>query len=320
MSRSEDQFGQSWQNETRPKPRTRNIRSVENPSNPNPSDDQALAGWCVVSFEARMNSETRRLFERHSATVLSAPALQEVPLNDQKSALQLGEHLMRGDVDMLVLLTGVGTRILIEVLCLRWEKPEVLAALAKTQLVCRGPKPVAALKAFGLRPSVVVPEPNTWRDIVSTFEREALGRGRRIWVQEYGRPNLELVQALSVQAASVGTVTVYGWSLPDDLEPLKAAVAAMIAGTARLACFTTGVQVDHLFEVANRLTLDKALHQAMLERIVIASIGPLTTERLSKCGIEVDIEPEHPKLGHLIQAIARQARDAWLNKRGTALF
>ncbi len=262
-----------------------------------------------------MGEEMRRLFEKRGATVLSAPALQEVPLVDQQSAIEFGEYLLRGDVDLLVLLTGVGTRILIDVLGTRWQRSLVLSALDRIKTICRGPKPVAALKGFGIKPSLVVPEPNTWRDVVATFEREHLGRDQRIWVQEYGRSNPDLLRALATGARDVRTVTVYGWSLPDDLEPLKAAIAAMVAGTVRLACFTTGVQVDHLFAVATRLSLDNALRRVLRERVVVASIGPLTTERLASYEVGVDIEPIHPKLGQLIQEVARQAREGSLTKR-----
>jgi uroporphyrinogen-III synthase len=293
---------------------------VENESDAVQANQQSLAGWCVVTFEARMGNESRRLFERQGATVISAPAIQEVPLADQSSALQFGEQLINKQVEVLVLLTGVGTRLLIDVLCTRWEKSEVLAALKDVQLVCRGPKPVAALKEYGLKPDVVVAEPNTWRDVVTAFDDQDLGRNKRIWVQEYGRPNAELVEALSSRAKTVETVALYGWTMPDDLSPLKSAIAAMIAGTAKIACFTTGVQADHLLELAHRLSLDKALRQALIERIVIASIGPLTTERLAFHGFAADIEPEHPKLGHLVLAVAARARDAMAQKnqpRGT---
>jgi uroporphyrinogen-III synthase len=262
-----------------------------------------------------MGEEARRLFEKHGATVLGAPALQEVPLEDQRSAIEFGTCLFRDEVDVLVLLTGVGTRLLIEVLERHWEPAAVISALGRIKTLCRGPKPVAALKGFGLRPSIVVPEPNTWRDVVATFERERPQLGQRIWVQEYGRSNPDVIQALSAAATNLRTVAVYGWSLPDDLEPLKAAIAAMIAGTVRLACFTTGVQIDHLFAVAKRLSLDGALQRALRERVVIASIGPLTTERLASYGLGADIEPDHPKLGHLVRSIAARAGQGSLHKR-----
>jgi uroporphyrinogen-III synthase len=262
-----------------------------------------------------MSNESRRLFERHGANVLSAPALEEVPLANQQPTFEFGEFLMRDEVDVLVLLTGVGTRMLVDVLASRWERSLVLSKLERLQLVCRGPKPVGALKLMGLKPSFVVAEPNTWRDIVSAFDEHGFGQDKRVWVQEYGRPNPELVQALAGRAGSVQTVALYGWKLPDDCEPLKVALAAMVAGTVRIAAFTAGIQVDHLFEVAARLSLDRALLQVLKERIVIASVGPMTSERLNAHGIAVDIEPEHPKLGHLVQAVAANAKEVLIQKR-----
>ncbi len=284
-----------------------------------PEDASSLSGVCVVSFESRMSLEACRLFERRSATVLSAPSLQEVPLEDQKAAFEFGEFLLKGEVDVLVLTTGVGVRMLVDALSSRWNREQIIAALAKAQLVCRGPKPVGALKAMGLKPSFVVPEPNTWRDIVTAFDEQQLGKDKRVWVQEYGRANQELATALAQRSSFLGQVALYAWRLPDDLEPLKAAVAAMVAGTVAVATFTAGVQVDHLFEVAERLSLGQALLQALRERIVVASIGPMTSERLTAHGVSADIEPQHPKLGHLVQAVAARAHDALRQKRRQAL-
>jgi uroporphyrinogen-III synthase len=215
---------------------------------------------------------------------------------------------MQGRVDVLILLTGVGTRLLIDVLCAQHPRERVLETLQQCTLVCRGPKPSAALKAYGLKPHVVVPEPNTWRDVVATLEQARIGIGKRVYVQEYGRSNQELLSALGCFASAVSAVTLYAWSLPDDTGPLESAIEAIIAGSADVICFTAGVQVDHLFEVAARMGKSEALHRAMTDRVAIASIGPMTTERLTQHELTVHIEPVHPKLGHLVNAIAERAQ------------
>ena len=288
---------------------------MEQPAKPQTEDDLSLAGMCIACFESRMTNEVRRLFERRGATVLSAPALQEIPLDDQHSAFEFGDRLAKGEVDVLLLLTGVGTKMLVDALSSRWEREWVISQIGRLQLLCRGPKPVGALKALGLTPSFVVPEPNTWRDIVSAFDAQEFGKNRRVWIQEYGRPNPELVAALAARSEFVGTVALYGWKLPDDLEPVKAALGAMVAGTVNVAAFTAGVQIDHLFEIADRLSLRPALLQTLNERTVIASIGPMTTERLVAHGLSVDIEPQHPKLGHMVRSVAERARDVFRQKR-----
>jgi uroporphyrinogen-III synthase len=254
-----------------------------------------------------MSEENRRLFERQGATVLVAPALKEVALADQTPAVRFGVELLQGGVDVLVLLTGVGARLLIDVLCSHHERSEVLAAIQRCTLVCRGPKPVAALKGYGLKAHVVVPEPNTWRDVVTTMQQSGVGLGKRIYLQEYGRSNEQLLSALGCFASAVSAVTLYAWSLPDDTAPIEAAIETIVAGNADVVCFTAGVQVDHLFEVATRIGRVDSLRHALGERTVIASIGPMTTERLKQHGLSVDIEPVHPKLGHLVLAIAERA-------------
>jgi uroporphyrinogen-III synthase len=266
-----------------------------------------------------MNAEGRRLFERRGATVIAAPALKEVALADQAPAFEFGVQLMAGQVDVLVLLTGVGTRLLIDVLCTRYDRSKLLETIQQCTLVCRGPKPGAALKGYGLKPDVVVPEPNTWRDIVATFEERKLALGKRVFVQEYGRSNEQLLSALEGLASTVSAVTLYGWALPDDTRPIETAIAAMTSGNADVACFTAGVQLEHLFAVAERLQQVEALRKALSERMAVASIGPMTTERLQDYGLHADIEPVHPKLGHLVQAIAEQARQVLAIKSQRAL-
>ncbi len=46
------------------------------------------------------------------------------------------------------------------------------------------------------------------------------------------------------------------------------------------------------------------LRTALGSCTVVGSIGPTTSETLRAHGLPVDIEPEYPKLGHLIAAVA----------------
>ena len=53
----------------------------------------------------------------------------------------------------------------------------------------------------------------------------------------------------------------------------------------------------------------------VLRRMVIASIGPTTTQELRQLGIEVDLEPSHPKMGFLVREAAEQATELLRRKR-----
>jgi len=45
---------------------------------------------------------------------------------------------------------------------------------------------------------------------------------------------------------------------------------------------------------------------ALREHVLVASIGPVTTEALGVYGVVADIEPVHPKMGHLAKALAER--------------
>ena len=276
---------------------------------------ESLSGLTVVSFESRRSAEMAQLIRNYGGEPIQAPSLREVPLSDQHEALAFGETLVAGGCDVLLLLTGVGARLLIEALATRWPRERVLAALGRVALVCRGPKPVAVLKEAGLAPALTVPEPNTWRDLLMALDRELPVAGKRVAVQEYGAPNGELVAGLEQRGARVTTVSVYGWALPEDTGPLRAAIERLAAGQAQVALFTSATQVDHLFRVAGEMGRAEALRLALRGRTVVASIGPVTTAALQAYGIEPDLHPEHPKMGHLVARVARDAGGALDRKR-----
>ena len=104
-----------------------------------------LSGLRVVSFEIRRSAGVAELIRNYGGEPIQAPSMREVPLTDQHEALAFGEALLAGDQDVLILLTGVGTRMLIDTLSTRWPREDVVAGLSRLTLVCRGPKPIAAL-------------------------------------------------------------------------------------------------------------------------------------------------------------------------------
>jgi len=269
----------------------------------------------VVSLESRKAPELLSLLSRHGCEGIAAPSMREVPLADQHAAFAFGEALLRGEHEVIILLTGVGTRMLVDALSTRQPGAQVIEALAQRRLVCRGPKPVAVLKALGLKPTLVAPEPNTWQDLLALLDAELPVSGLSVAVQAYGRINQPLLDGLHERGARVRSVMIYAWELPDDLAPLTAAIDTLAQRQADVVLFTSAQQVEHLFVVAARTGHEQALVQALEDHVLCASIGPVTTEALVARGLSVDLEPEHPKMGHLVQAIAREAPRLIADKR-----
>ena len=274
-----------------------------------------LKGLTVVSFESRRAREMAELIRRYGGEPIVAPSLREVPLSENRAALQLLPRLEAGQFDLLILMTGVGTRTLNGALLTRYSQDRIRAAFEKAQLIARGPKPLAVLKELELQAAISIPEPNTWREILTTLESRTGISGKRIAIQEYGIPNKELVAGLEARGATVVPIPIYRWALPEDLAPLRQAIAKVSAGEVDIALFTNATQVDHLFKVAAYDRGDNFLRDAF-KRVVIGSVGPVCTQALEQIGLKPDVEPSHPKMGSLIAELAESARRLVEAKRG----
>jgi uroporphyrinogen-III synthase len=274
----------------------------------------------VLALESRRASELAKLISTYGGQPVVAPAMREVPLDSNAEALQFAARLLAGEFDMVILLTGVGTRAVLAAMETKYKREDVLAALRRVKIVPRGPKPIAVLREVDVTPTLTVPEPNTWRELLQTLDGAAGAspefrlHGMRIALQEYGVSNPELLAGLAERGASVTRVPVYRWALPEDLAPLQSAIRDLAAGAIDVVFFTTSVQVTHLLQVAKEMKLEGATREG-LGRAMIASIGPTTTEELKEQGIQPDFEPSHPKMGFLVKEAAERCADLLRVKR-----
>lgn len=278
-----------------------------------PRTRQSLQGLRVVCFESRRAKEMAELIRRYDGEPIVAPSMREVPLSENRAALELLPQIEAGGFDVLILMTGVGTKALNDTLRTQFPQERILAALSKLQLVARGPKPIGALKELGLQASLTVPEPNTWREILLTLDAALDLRGKRIAIQEYGIANPELTTALEQRGATVTSIPIYRWALPEDLAPLRSAIEKILVGAADVALFTNGAQVDHLLQVAGLDNRADTLRQSLKE-IAVGSVGPVCSEILRQVGIAPDIEPAHPKMGSLVTEVAARAHEVLKQK------
>lgn len=278
------------------------------------SSASGLAGLRVCSFESRKGSEMRALLERQGAIVTIAPSMREIPLEENHEAFAFAEKLFAGQIDVVILLTGVGTRALADALDTKYDRAAFLEALQKCTIVVRGPKPAAVLREWKVRIDFQVPEPNTWRELLTLLDEKSPVADKRVAVQEYGQPNPELYAGLTSRNAIVTAVPVYRWEMPVDTAPLLAAIRATIAGEFDVLMFTSAHQLRNVLTAADSIG-KRSEWLAAARRSVVASIGPTASETLSAEGLPPDIEPEHPKMGHLAIACSNEARQVLISKR-----
>jgi uroporphyrinogen-III synthase len=249
---------------------------------------------------------------------VSAPSMREVPLESNSEALAFADALERGEFDLVILLTGVGTRALLATVeRVRGSRDTFVQALRRTKVAARGPKPLAVLREIEVPAWLTAPEPNTWRELLAALDdrkAELSLNGLRVAVQEYGVSNPDFLTALRERGAQVVPVPVYQWALPEDLEPLRAACRALVDGQVDVVLFTTATQVVHLLKVAETMGLAAAVGDG-LRKIVVASIGPTTSEELKEQRTVPDMEASHPKMGFLVREASERAAELLKAKR-----
>ncbi|HVZ32444.1 MAG TPA: uroporphyrinogen-III synthase [Polyangiaceae bacterium] len=268
-----------------------------------------------MSFESRRAQDLGLLIRQSGAEICYAPATRSVPLADEQAILDFGAQLFQGNCDSLVLFTGIGTTILIDALCTRWPRASVLGQLQHTALLCRGPKPASALRAAGLTARLVAPEPHGERELLACIDRDFSISGKRVFVQDYGAVPEQFLDGLRARGASVTLVRVYRWALPADPRELQQGLTEIVSGNADVVIFTSTHQVDNTFEYAARVALLQPLRDALSGPVLVASLGPVTSEALARHGVHADLSPEQPKLGALVDCLTRAASALQFEKR-----
>jgi uroporphyrinogen-III synthase len=278
-----------------------------------------FAGLRVLSLESRRAKEMDQLISKNGGQPVIAPSTREVPEGPNEDELKFAAELQQDKFGAVIFLTGVGTRHLAQAIESVCSRKQLVAALSRTKVVARGPKPVAVLREFGVPVTVAVPEPNTSKELVKALDdnRDKVPlQGQHVAIQEYGIPSTELYADLQERGAKVFPVHVYRWEPPEDMGPLRDAISALSRGEIDVVMLTSSVQIHHLFRFAEEMQLRDALVRG-LNRAVVASIGPTTSGTLKDFGITVDMEPSHPKMGFFVKEAAEQSAGLLNKKRAT---
>jgi uroporphyrinogen-III synthase len=271
-----------------------------------------FGGLKVLSLESRRAKEMETLIRREGGEPFMAPSVQERALDDHREAWEFVDRLEAGEFDLVVCMTGAALAFLRDLAATEGALERLAAGMRSTFIVARGPKPLPILRELGAKASIVVPEPNTWKEVVDAI---ALRPERRIAVQEYGRPNLEMTAALEALGANVSCFAIYRWDLPADVEPLREAARLLAKRCVDVVLFTSSIQLDHLLLIARQLGIENDVRESLSGYAALASVGPIMTGALEAAGLPADIIPIHPKMAGLVKAASESAAPAIASKR-----
>ena len=260
-----------------------------------------LEGRTVALLESRKAEDIAAMVRRFGGTPQCAPSVREVLRTDDVRPLLT--RLIAGEFDVVVMLTAAAAEALFAEAERHGTLDAVVDALRRTTLACRGPKPMVALKRRSLVPDVTTGKPHTTDELIEALA-SSNATGLRTLLLHYGERSVALSGALTDRGARVEDLCLYDWALPEDLGPLEALVHDTLAGRVDAMLFTSQIQLRHLLEIARGMRVSEPLIEALRDRVIVGSVGPVCTRALRSAGIVPDVMPHAPNGPALIQAVA----------------
>ena len=166
------------------------------------NDANSLSGLTVALAESRELDLLARMVEERGGRVWRCPLVAIVDAPDEAAVQAWIGRMIAGEFDLFILFTGEGLRRLLAAAGRSQREAALIAALADTEILCRGPKPVRELRRLGLKPQHQASAPTT-QGVIETLEQLDL-HGRRVTLQLYGSdPNPPLIDHLAARGIDI---------------------------------------------------------------------------------------------------------------------
>ncbi|HET6153503.1 MAG TPA: uroporphyrinogen-III synthase [Marmoricola sp.] len=260
-----------------------------------------LSGARILVTAQRRADELAAALTRRGAEVVVAPALGVVPRIDEEALLRRTREILAEPVDTLVVTTGIGFRSWVESAGAAGLQDDLVAALAGTRLVARGPKARGALQAVGLTADWVA-ESETSAELVEFLLAEGVA-GERIAIQHHGAGDPQIEAVLRDGGATVLPLEVYRWGPPADPDAVTAAALQTAAGEFDAVLFTSAPAAVAWIAELQRQGVVEIVQELVAEgRLLIAAVGPITAEPLDAAGLG-PVFPDRSRMGALVRHV-----------------
>ncbi len=188
-----------------------------------------------------------------------------------------------------------------------WSALAAMGADARAFGACKlaaiGPATAHALESHGLTADVVAKE-----FVGESLAREMLGALRRdpvsprVLLARAGKARDVVPEALRAAGCRVDVVAVYETHAPPQ-ETVESLARELEQGKIDVATFTSSSTVENFCDLLGPRSV------ALLERVRVATIGPVTSETARIRGVRVDVVAKEYTVPGLVQALAESYRE-----------
>lgn len=255
-------------------------------------DNRPLSGrTIIVTRAADQAGEFTTLLETEGARVLECPTIRLTPPENWDDIDAAIEHLV--DYDWTIFTSANAVRFFFGRLAERGLDPR---AFGRCRICAVGPKTAAALEQFGIRADLV-PADYKAEGVVEAF-RQLKMAGCRILFPHADRAREVIPVELTQLGAEVVSPVAYRNITPVKLD--GEIIEELAAKRVDCITFTSSSTISNLAAMAGGIVLAE-----LLQDVVVASIGPITSKTCRELGLEVHIEPQEYTLAALTEAIVR---------------
>jgi len=253
-------------------------------------EDRPLLGKRIVVTRARQQaSDLVRLLSGLGAECLEYPAIKIMPPQDPQPLKKAVKNLATYDWIVFTSVNGV-----IHFFGQLFEAGKDVRALGQMQIAAIGPATAERLLEFGLT-SDIIPETYRAESVIKAFQKVNL-KGKNILLPRAREARPILPAELLKMGAKVDEIAAYetlkATEKADDL------VEQLESKRIDLITFTSSSTAKNF-----KSMLPPKNYKKLLEGVIIASIGPITSDTAAELGFDVDVTAESYTIPGLVEAI-----------------
>ncbi len=263
-------------------------------------DRETLNGFTVGIVASRRRRELTMAFQRRGARVMSAEAIDILPLVSDPELEAMTRECAARPPQVLVATTGIGFRAWMEAADAMGIGELLRAKLALSEIIARGPKAAGAVRAAGLSESWLPPSESMAEVMERLEERDLLGC--RIAIQLHGDQGPDAAARLQALGAEVLSIPVYRCAPPGEVDDGFNLVTSCAEGQVDALVFTSAPGVASLLQIAAQQGLYDVLCERMRDRLTSFCVGPVCAVPLREIGVPVVLASKG-RLGALIRTV-----------------
>jgi uroporphyrinogen III methyltransferase/synthase len=253
-------------------------------------DNRPLFGKRVlVTRAAEQAGVLSHALAEAGAEPIELPAIEIVPRVDRKALRQALDRLDAAEYDWLVFSSANGVDIFFDEL--RRQRKDA-RALGRARVCAIGPATAIQLARHGVHADLV-PERFLAEGIIEALSAQNVAGKRVLWPRARGARRA-LVVGLERLGATVDELPLYSAAVPKEVD--AEAMSRLRAGEIDIVTFASSSAVRNLI----RMLGDE---RSLLERPLIACIGPVTAGTARRLGLRVDVQASEHTIDGLIAAL-----------------